>query len=198
MSFALLKISKKNPALKNTNDNNVKESYNKLKSNIKVSNKFLTIALSTVVFSSFLALSSGSAKADEIEIASISKTSSSISVQSQKQQKYSGVILVIKNKSKINGILSPKIVSENGVNIYGEFEDLSNEQSDFVISQGVAAFPKSIDDANERSGSNPLIIEGEMIDNDTFVVSDSDALVIISENNKSKFLEDFKVSIVAE
>ncbi|MFN4150182.1 MAG: hypothetical protein ACK4IX_04500 [Candidatus Sericytochromatia bacterium] len=197
MSFALLKISKKNPELKNSNTKNVKESYNKLKSNIKVSNKFLTIALSTIVFSSFIALSSGSAKADGIEIASLSKTESSISIKSDKQQKYSGVVLVIKNKNKINGILSPKIVSENGVNIYGEFEDLSNEQSDFVISQGVAAFPRSIDEA-ERSGSNPLIIEGEMVDNDTFVVSDSDALVIISENNKSKFLENFKVSIVAE
>ena len=197
MSFALLKISKKNPALKNTNANNVKESYNKLRSNIKVSNKFLTIALSTIVFSSFIALSSGSAKADGIEIASLSKTESSISIKSEKQQNYSGVVLVIKNKSKINGILSPKIVSENGVNIYGNFEELSNEQSDFVISQGVAAFPRSIDEA-ERSGSNPLIIEGEMIDNDTFAVSDSDALVIISENNKSKFLENFKVSIVAE
>jgi hypothetical protein len=197
MSFALLKISKKNHALKNTNANNVKESYNKLRSNIKVSNKFLTIALSTIVFSSFIALSSGSAKADGIEIASLSKTESSISIKSEKQQNYSGVVLVIKNKSKINGILSPKIVSENGVNIYGNFEELSNEQSDFVISQGVAAFPRSIDEA-ERSGSNPLIIEGEMIDNDTFVVSDSDALVIISENNKSKFLENFKVSIVAE
>jgi len=94
--------------------------------------------------------------------------------------------------------MSPKIISESGTAVYGVFGELTAEQTDFVVNEGIAGFPETIDKSNARSGVQPLIVEAKQIDGDTIIISDADALKIITENSNTHFLDNFKVSFVPD
>lgn len=95
--------------------------------------------------------------------------------------------------------MSPKILSENGLEIYGTIlKDL-----DKVMEQGVVLYAFDLDTAikysKDRVGNNPLTVKAVKsagLTDSYAVVSDDDAKKILAENKKSGFLEKFKVIIL--
>jgi hypothetical protein len=199
MSFALLKLSKDKSVLKTIKPEKksfLKEKYALITTNIKVSNKFLKVVAASVVFTSAIASTANQAQAQDYQVANQGKTQL-VSTQ-KKMENYTGLVIIIKNH-KIKDSMSPKILSSSGKSVYGNMKDLTDEQVNYVVSDGIAAYTENLPDAKIRSGDNPLIIEAlNIVNNDNIIISDDDALKIINENNNMKFLENFKVSLIRE
>lgn len=202
MCFALIRTLGKKPIrnIDSENDSSLKDKYKKYQSKTHVSSKFLQVAAATMVFTAVVTNFAGQAQAKDYQ-AALSQQSSGIINTVKKSQVYTGLVVVVKTNSEnpFFGSMSPRILSENGISIFGDVSDLTDAQADFVVTQGIAAFPKSIDEAKDRSGNNPLVVEALNVSGgDNIIVTDNDALKIALENKDTKFLEKFKVSFIIE
>lgn len=198
MSFALLKITKAKHSVKKTDsveNEQFDDKLKKIRANVKVSNKFLQVAAATLIFSSALLANANQAKAEDFQVSSLdSKTNLTESVKNTNA--YTGLVIVVKSQTQLT-TMSPKITTKSGTSVFGDFKNLSDSQADFVINQGIAGFTDNFEGAKTRGGDNPLVIQAESTQDDTnFVISDSDAVKILLENQNSKFLENFKVCFV--
>lgn len=96
--------------------------------------------------------------------------------------------------------ISPKICKEDESVIWGD----SEVTTDYAIEHGVVAYVHSLDDAEKssRCGANPLIIKAikcaDGIIKSNPIVSDSDAELLLSENKKGKYLDEYKVIFVVD
>jgi hypothetical protein len=95
--------------------------------------------------------------------------------------------------------MSPKIVTEDGREIYG----YGIAKSSVVINWGMADYSPSVEHAVEelvdRIGKNPLIVKGTKVNGERkteIVVSDEDALKIFAADMKDRFLEQCRVVLV--
>lgn len=103
---------------------------------------------------------------------------------------------------KLDRSMSPKILRSDGVQVWGSFTKLTDEQYDIIQERGTVAYAKTVEEActNARAGLRPLIVRaigtsGGKLCSDV-VVADMDAERILVENGKSKFLEAFNVIFV--
>lgn len=101
---------------------------------------------------------------------------------------------------ELDRCMSPKIRRGDGSEVWGTVK----ADYDFVESTGIVAYVTSMADAklNSRCGSNPMIVRaigraGGKFHSDA-VVSDADAKLIITENLKGKFLDNYKVIFIKD
>jgi len=97
--------------------------------------------------------------------------------------------------------MSPKILNESGLEIYGTV--LKESDLEKVMEIGVVAYTDSLEKAKkfipDRVGKNPLIIKARGVMGSTssnIVVSNTDAAKILKANRISRFLENFKVIVL--
>jgi hypothetical protein len=93
--------------------------------------------------------------------------------------------------------MSPKIKTPDGHEVWGTVK----VDYDFVEEHGIVAYTRSMSEArnNERCGGKPLIIRADRVSGRMHtdpVISSSDADLILAENAKYKFLDDFKVIFI--
>jgi len=102
---------------------------------------------------------------------------------------YTGLIIDCRG-FRVQPVMSPVIKNARGEKIYGH----KNLDYDKVIEYGMASYADSMSQAF-RAGSNPLVIKAVDVEdfNSNPVVSMSDAELILSENEMSRFLEDTAV-----
>ena len=95
--------------------------------------------------------------------------------------------------------ICPKIRKSDGTEVWGTV-DVS---ADFAIEEGIAAYAKTLESARDcrRCGDNPLIISvigraggKAMCD---AIISNEDAVLMLDENKKTKFLDKFNVIFVS-
>ncbi len=108
--------------------------------------------------------------------------------------------LVVDSKGfQIKPAMSPKIVDENGNEVYGS----SYVSRDYAISQGMAGYAKDLTAAqtNERVTNNPLTVKGlrtaDTGDSD-IVISSADAAKIKGAAENLAFLQKCRVMVVLE
>lgn len=101
---------------------------------------------------------------------------------------------------KLDRCMSPKIRTSDGSEVWGSLK----VDYEFVQEHGIVAYVTSLDAAraNVRCGSNPLIIHaigraGGKFYSDP-IISDDDADLLLSENRKSGFLDEFDVIVVKD
>ncbi|NLN76215.1 MAG: hypothetical protein GX139_07870 [Armatimonadetes bacterium] len=118
---------------------------------------------------------------------------------SQPGKPYTSVIINAAGLS-LERDIDPKILRENGSLLWGD----NDTTTEFAIEHGVAAYARSIEDAekNKRSGENPLIIKaikcvGDAVKSDV-VISDADADLLLAEDKLGKFLDKFNVILVQD
>ena len=113
----------------------------------------------------------------------------STSVQISVKGGYTGIVIDCRG-FHLQPVMSPVIKNANGQKIYGH----QNLDYDKVIEYGMASYADSMAQAY-RAGSNPLVIKAVRLDDfdSNPVVSMSDADLILSENQISKFLDDTAV-----
>jgi hypothetical protein len=128
------------------------------------------------------------------------RTLKSLTIFSRKEilaQHYSGLIVYIKKDKDFKRSMSPRIISEKGRSIYLNTNNLSSSQYKFLINNGIATFTDKLSIAKKRAGNNPYIVNAiGSVNSDTAVISEQNALKILKENQKSNFLNNFKVSFV--
>ncbi len=113
---------------------------------------------------------------------------------------YTGLVVDTRG-FKLERALSPKIVTSDEEVIWGNVK-VSRE---FVLNTGIVGFLSDLDAAldpeKSRAGNNPLILRaigraGSFRAN--AVLTDEDAELLLKENGKGKFLEEFKVVFVID
>lgn len=107
---------------------------------------------------------------------------------------YTGVIIDARGFG-IRPAMSPKIRRQDGSEVWGTMQVDPN----FVIEQGIVSYARSMQEAkaNRRAGSNPLIIRAigyaQTPGRTDPVISDTDARLLMTANEASRFLEQCKV-----
>lgn len=133
------------------------------------------------------------------DVAAVVPTTTIITVPSVEDKPYTGVIIDASGY-KITRAINPKIRRNDGSEVWGTV------QADTTLLQdrGIVAYATSMAKAkaNDRAGSNPLVIRavgraGKRFYPDV-VLSDSDAALLLSENGKSGFLDKFNVIFVKD
>jgi hypothetical protein len=99
--------------------------------------------------------------------------------------------------------MCPKIRRSDGSEIWGTLKNLTDKDYDFLLDNGLVAYVSTLQEAfgNVRCGSKPLVVKALSTSTPTHsdvVVSDDDAVRILNENSKSKFLEKFNVIFVGK
>lgn len=101
---------------------------------------------------------------------------------------------------KIDRCMSPKIRRTDGSEVWGTVKG----DWDRLQDKGIVAYTTSLGEAKKhsRAGSNPLIIRASGRAGGRFycdaVITDSDAQLLLDENAKSHFLDDFNVIFVKD
>ena len=122
-----------------------------------------------------------------------------MSVVQTNENYFSGLILDTKG-IKCSKVMYPQIVSVTGDDIYS----VNVIHSTLVEKMGFVAYSNSLIDAlsKARTGSKPMVIRplsySENNGKQAFIVSKEDALKIKTENEKTNFLEQLKVTIVTD
>jgi len=103
---------------------------------------------------------------------------------------------------KLDKCMSPKVVRSDGTVIWGTFAKLTDEQYDIIQDSGMVAYAATVEEAktNARAGLRPLVVKalssrGTRVQSD-LVVSDEDAVKILSEDARGAFLAKFRVIFV--
>ena len=91
---------------------------------------------------------------------------------------------------KMESCMSPRLYQKSGAEVYGTMQ----VPPDYVIETGIAAFPRSLNDAlrTSRTGNNPLMVRAcGAQDRNRFyaVISDDDAEKVREANRDSHFFE---------
>jgi hypothetical protein len=112
------------------------------------------------------------------------------------EEAYTGLIIDARGLN-VKPCMSPKIISENGDEVYGTIR----VSPEVVIEKGIVGYSSSIEKAKQswRSGEKPLIVKatgkaGSF--NADVLIKQSDAEKILRENEKSGFLQNLRVTIV--
>jgi len=117
----------------------------------------------------------------------------------QKPAPYTGLI-VDATGLPIMPSMAPKILSEDGTEVYGTVEVSSKYANDV----GIASFFKTLDEAlmyMERVGENPLVVRAKNVTEPYptgVIVGARDAELIRAENARSGFLDKLRVAIVSD
>jgi len=112
---------------------------------------------------------------------------------------YSSVIIDAKGYHVARS-MSPRIIRSDGSEVWGTVK----ADPDFVYEHGIVAYVRSRSEAfsNRRAGNNPLVIRavgrGPARSGSDVVVSDADAAKLLSEDQRSGFLGDYRVIIVVD
>ncbi|MCS7309141.1 MAG: hypothetical protein NZ741_02860 [Armatimonadetes bacterium] len=100
----------------------------------------------------------------------------------------------------IRPAMSPKIRRQDGSEVWGTV----NASTDFVIEQGIVAYAKTLEEAkaNRRAGSNPLILRAVGYARTPGrcdpVLSDNDVRLLLTANETSGFLNEYRVIFVID
>lgn len=100
----------------------------------------------------------------------------------------------------IRPAMSPKIRRTDGSEVWGTV----NASPDFVIEQGIVAYAKTLEEAkaNRRAGTNPLILRATGYAKTPGrcdpVLSDNDVRLLLTANEASGFLNDYRVIFVVD
>lgn len=100
----------------------------------------------------------------------------------------------------IRPAMSPKIRRVDGSEVWGTV----NASIDFVIEQGIVAYAKTLEEAkaNRRAGSNPLILRAvgyaKTPGRCDPVLSDNDVRLLLTANETSGFLNEYRVIFVID
>lgn len=101
---------------------------------------------------------------------------------------------------RIDRCMSPKIRQIDGTEVWGTVK----VSADLVLDKGIVAYCTSLTEArkNARAGSNPLIIRASGRAGGRFysdaVITSEDAQVLLDENAKAGFLDNFNVIFVKD
>lgn len=111
---------------------------------------------------------------------------------------YTGLVVNAKGL-RVKPALAPKILDENGQEIYGA----SIVSREFAVQQGMSGYTKDLQSAqlNPRVSNNPLTVKGlraEGIERTDIIVSNADASLIRSSSENLYFLKKCRVMIVLE
>ena len=96
--------------------------------------------------------------------------------------------------------MSPKILRPDGSEVWGTVK----VDPDFLAEYGICAYARSRSEAfaNRRAGDNPLVIRarsrGRSAAGSEVVISNSDADLLLAENARSGFLNEFRVIIIVD
>ena len=100
----------------------------------------------------------------------------------------------------IRPAMSPKLRRTDGGEVWGTV----NANHDFVIEQGIVAYAKTLEEAkaNRRAGSNPLILRATGYAKTPGrcdpVLSDNDVRLLLTANEASGFLNEYRVIFVVD
>ena len=100
---------------------------------------------------------------------------------------------------KTRPAMSPKIIDENGQEVYGS----AYVSREFAVQQGMSGYAKDLQKAmnNERVASNPLVVKGIKTNeqgHSNVVISNADASKIKSSSDNLSFLKKCRVMIVVD
>lgn len=96
--------------------------------------------------------------------------------------------------------MSPKIRRQDGSEVWGTV----NASTDFVIEQGIVAYAKSLEEAkaHKRAGANPLVLRAigyaKTPGRCDPVLSDNDVRLLLTANDNSGFLNEYRVIFVID
>lgn len=96
--------------------------------------------------------------------------------------------------------MSPKILRTDGSEVWGTMK----VDYDFLADHGIVAYARTLGEAysNSRSGANPLVIRAMGRGGSAYkcdvVLSNDDAEYLLSENQRSRFLKDFRVVFLVD
>lgn len=100
----------------------------------------------------------------------------------------------------IRPAMSPKIRRQDGSEVWGTV----SVSADFAIEQGIVAYAKTLEEAkaNRRAGDNPLILRAvgyaKTPGRCDPVLSDNDVRLLLTANENSGFLNDYRVIFVVD
>ncbi|GIV18211.1 MAG: hypothetical protein KatS3mg022_3646 [Armatimonadota bacterium] len=100
----------------------------------------------------------------------------------------------------IRPAMSPKIRRQDGSEVWGTV----NASQEFVIEQGIVVYAKTLEEAkaNRRAGSNPLILRAigyaKTPGRCDPVLSDNDVRLLLTANEASGFLNEYRVIFVID
>lgn len=100
----------------------------------------------------------------------------------------------------IRPAMSPKIRRQDGSEVWGTVD----ASVDFVIEQGIVVYAKTLEEAkaNRRAGSNPLVLKAigyaKTPGRCDPVLSDNDARLLLTANENSGFLNQYRVIFVVD
>lgn len=112
---------------------------------------------------------------------------------------YTGVIIDTRGLG-IRPAMSPKIRRQDGSEVWGTV----NASQEFVIEQGIVVYAKTLEEAkaNRRAGSNPLILRAigyaKTPGRCDPVLSDNDVRLLLTANEASGFLNEYRVIFVVD
>lgn len=113
---------------------------------------------------------------------------------------YTGLVVDTRG-FKLEHAMAPRIVTSDESIIWAGM----NASRDFVLDSGIVSYmttmEMALNEAQSRAGNNPLVVRaigrhGAFKANP--VVTDADAQLILGENDKSKFLDSFRVVFVVD
>lgn len=130
---------------------------------------------------------------------STSVTTTTIVTPVEPSKEFTGLIVDCSGY-KIDRCMSPKIRKTDGTEVWGTVK----VNFDTLQDKGIVAYATSMAEAkkNARAGGNPLIIRASGRAGGRFysdaVITESDAQVLMDENGKSHFLDEFNVIFVKD
>ena len=106
---------------------------------------------------------------------------------------YSGLVVIIEDEN-VRPMMAPKIVAEDGTEIYSAFF----VNKDFAVKMGIVGYAIDLGKAkaNDRVTDNPLIVTAKKIDGDNVVISNQDAAKITSVKDQLTFIQQCRVILV--
>lgn len=133
----------------------------------------------------------------------VASASSSVPVPSSfrkaKEMPYTSVIIDTLGLG-VTRSMSPKILRVDGSEVWGTVK----VSYDFIADHGIVAYARTLGEAyaNARAGDNPLVIRalerGSSAYKCDVVLSNDDAEYLLSENQRSQFLKDFRVVFLVD
>ncbi|MCK5224657.1 hypothetical protein KAR04_07790, partial [Candidatus Calescamantes bacterium] len=106
---------------------------------------------------------------------------------------YTGLVVIIEDEN-VRPMMAPKIVAEDGTEIYSA----SFVNKDFAVKMGIVGYAIDLGKAkaNDRVTDNPLIVTAKKIDGDNVVISNQDAAKITSVKDQLTFIQQCRVILV--
>lgn len=112
------------------------------------------------------------------------------------ENQYTGLVIDASG-SDLERTFCPAIYDTNGRVIYG----VNNVDKDYAISNGIVEYSGSINSLNTRAGTKPIIVKivslkPRVVNKCDVVISAEDADKILTENQRSHFLDKYAVAFV--